>query len=210
MKMYEVKPEYWDLWATDGDASEAITIGEIERLALEWDKPMAELMEQVEEIEIDSTEMLREAQRTLELTQKELGVYIGVPTRTINAWMTEYRVCPDHTAELVYRLAQVDRERLDDGIPTTSMYRWALMRSYRTDEFLDVYGSKADAMRDAEYEWQHMTEAERESSRRFEVGLVHVQICEKDWEGKRFQYAEIDDRGRVDGDVYEFGKDWKE
>jgi transcriptional regulator with XRE-family HTH domain len=150
-------------------------------------------------------DMLKEAQNLLDLNQKELGVYIGVSQRTISNWFTGARQVPAYVAEMALRLAEVESEALDAGDPApTDMYRWAVISSYGTDEWLTVCGSKADALREAEGQWSHMTEAEKAKAERFEVGLIHVQICS---DGENcFSYSESN--GVVDGDVYELAKDF--
>ena len=49
MKQYTVKPEFLPLWG-DVDESTVITHSEVERLSVEWEKPIAELLEQLNEI----------------------------------------------------------------------------------------------------------------------------------------------------------------
>ncbi len=50
--MYLIKKEYWDSWCdNDADAMKPISEAEIIRLGKEWDKPLKELMEQVELVE---------------------------------------------------------------------------------------------------------------------------------------------------------------
>lgn len=54
MKLYTIKPEYAEYWTNiPEDADKPITMEEIERLAREWDVPVSDLMEQVEEIPQD-------------------------------------------------------------------------------------------------------------------------------------------------------------
>lgn len=50
MKQYRIKPEYYDLWGAY-EGMDIVDDEEIKRLAYEWEMPIAELMEQVEEIE---------------------------------------------------------------------------------------------------------------------------------------------------------------
>ena len=50
MKYYTIKPEYAENWTNDlDDEMKPVSMEEIERLAREWDVPVSELMEQVEE-----------------------------------------------------------------------------------------------------------------------------------------------------------------
>ena len=71
----------------------------------------------------DNRSMLNQAQEELGLNQKELGVYIGVSTRTINSWMTGERECPAYVAEMALRLAQIDRIAMEDDGLVTGMFR---------------------------------------------------------------------------------------
>ena len=157
----------------------------------------------------DNRSMLRQAQEELKLNQKELGVYIGVSTRTINSWMTGERECPSYVAEMALRLAQIDRIALEDGDPASGMFRWAVIDEIENgDEFLTVCGSKADALREAEKDWNHLLPKERERRARFQVGLIHVAVMERETDGTRFTYF-TDHSGRIDGDVYEVAKNFK-
>ena len=152
-------------------------------------------------------EMLQEAQAMLGVTQKDLGVYIGVSKRTISNWMTDTRECPMHVAELTLRMAESDTNALNEGIPASGMMRWALIDEAEHDETLRVYGSQADAIRDAEVYWAYLTEKERERRVRFQVGLVHVSLAQLNT-NSMFAYYEAHD-GSIDADVYEIAKDWK-
>ena len=52
MKLYIVKPEHLDNWLAHGESAGQVIVSEeeIRHLAREWDKPVDELMEQLEEI----------------------------------------------------------------------------------------------------------------------------------------------------------------
>ena len=154
-----------------------------------------------------SKETLQEVQDMLGLSQKDLGTYIGVSRRTISNWMTDTRECPFCTAELTLRIAEADLRALDEGEPASGMMRWALIDESEHEETLRVYGSKADAIRDAEVYWTHMTEKEKEREVRFQVGLVHATLAATNT-GNAFTYHE-DENGWIDADVYEVAKDWK-
>ena len=151
--------------------------------------------------------MLKKAQIMLELNQRELGTYIGVSQRTINNWMTETRAVPAYVAEMTLRLADLDMKALDAGEPTSEMFRWAVISSRGIDEWIDVYGSKADALREAEADWKHLTPTEQKSMERFMVGLIHV--CYHPSHDGKFDWIELSN-GEIDGDVYECAKDYLE
>ena len=50
MKTYHIKPDYLSQWGEECTEDTVITQDELERLAAEWEKPVGELMEQLEEI----------------------------------------------------------------------------------------------------------------------------------------------------------------
>ena len=50
MKRYTVKPEYLTMWGEDVTEETVIDTAEVERLAQEWEKPVEELLEQLEEV----------------------------------------------------------------------------------------------------------------------------------------------------------------
>lgn len=53
MKTYKIKPEYLDLWEggdTPSDPDRIITEDELNELSVEWEKPIEELLQQLEEI----------------------------------------------------------------------------------------------------------------------------------------------------------------
>ena len=157
----------------------------------------------------DNRSMLNQAQEELGLNQKELGVYIGVSTRTINSWMTGERECPAYVAEMALRLAQIDRIAMEDDGLVTGMFRWAVIDEIRDgDEYITVCGSKADAIREAEKDWKHLLPKEQERRARFQVALIHVAVMKREVDGTRFTYF-TDRNGRIDGDVYEVAKSWR-
>ena len=49
MKQYKIKPEFYDLWGAY-EGNDTVTADTINDLAAEWEKPIDELMEQVEEV----------------------------------------------------------------------------------------------------------------------------------------------------------------
>lgn len=50
MKKYEVKAEYWDMWGITNEEDAIIDQNEVERLSAEWETPVENLLEQIEEI----------------------------------------------------------------------------------------------------------------------------------------------------------------
>lgn len=153
-----------------------------------------------------SKEILQEAQRMLGLSQKDFGTYIGVSARTVNSWMgkAESRSCPMYVAEMALRLAKADTRARNFSDHTSGMFRWAVIQDSGNVETLDVYGAKADAIREAEMYWNHLTDREKANQERFEVGLAHVTLSES--ESEPFTYFESD--FGIDADVYEVAKDY--
>jgi len=149
---------------------------------------------------MNTIETLKAVQEKLGLNQRELGVYAGVSTRTMNAWCTGYRECPEHVAELIARLAYMDAKALEEGQPTSTMRRWCIRSSYGIDEFLTPAGSKADALRLAKMEWEHMTEKEKANAETFEVCLVDIRLTDRTIDGC-FGWADS-------GEVYDIAKDY--
>lgn len=49
MARYTIKPEYLTLWGEDCTEDTVVDTAEVERLAVEWEKPVDELLEQLEE-----------------------------------------------------------------------------------------------------------------------------------------------------------------
>ena len=50
MKKYTVKPEYLPLWGAYADENTIISQDDIERFASDWEKPVEEILDQLEEI----------------------------------------------------------------------------------------------------------------------------------------------------------------
>ena len=51
MKQFKIKPEYFDNWfVSDFDPDYVVDMAEVERLAIEWDTTVEELLEQLVEI----------------------------------------------------------------------------------------------------------------------------------------------------------------
>lgn len=48
-KLYRIRPEYYDLWGAY-EGNDIVSYDTITELAHDWEKPIAELMTQVEEI----------------------------------------------------------------------------------------------------------------------------------------------------------------
>lgn len=147
-----------------------------------------------------SIEMLKEVQNMLNLNQRELGVYAGVPTRTVNSWMTGYRECPENVAELILRVAKSDRKLLDDGEEETSvMRRWCLVTSDGGDMFVTPCGSEADAIREGGIQWNHLLEKEQKAQETFAIWLLDIRICDRTIDGP-FSW--------IGGDPAATSKDW--
>ena len=49
MKQYRIRPEFYDLWGAY-EGNDIVDAAEISRCSYAWEKPINELMEQVEEI----------------------------------------------------------------------------------------------------------------------------------------------------------------
>ena len=151
---------------------------------------------------------LKEIQNSLGMNQKEFAVYCGVSTRTMNGWMSEGQknTCPAYLVEMIERVADADSRALENAEPATSMMRWAVISADGNNEYMTAWGNKADAIRDAEMKWDHMTGTERERAERFTVGLVRVQLTDRHGHGNIFTWAE--DENGVDGDIYETAKEF--
>ena len=149
---------------------------------------------------MNNIETFKEIQKMLGMNQAELGTYAGVSTRTINAWMTGYRACNDSTCELIRRVADMDLKALENGETTSKMRRWCLITSDGGDEFLTAYGSKADAIRDADICWNHLTDKEKAKRESFMVALADVCLVDRTVDGCFGWYE--------NGDVYEVAKDY--
>ena len=209
-KTYRVANEYIDEWGADAPEGTTVTAAEVIRLAAEWGKDIEELLPQLEEVS-ESKARLQAVQEKLKLNQKQLGIYIGVSARTVNAWMgkKETRECADYIVEMAERLADVDARALENGEPTTTMMRWAVIDETHTDTFITVCGDKADALREGQTDWDHLTAWEKENDVvHFSVGLIRVQLTED--HGKRtFEQALLEDGISADGDIYDVAKEWK-
>lgn len=154
-----------------------------------------------------SKRMLTEAQKMLNLNQKDFGTYIGVSARTVNAWMgkAESRKCPVYLAEMTLRLARHDAAALENGEQPSGMWRWAVVDADSRGEYLYVFGSRPEAIREADMMWKHLTDREKSKLERFEVALIHVTLTDSRHE--RWTYYGYEN-GVVDGDAYEVAKDY--
>lgn len=77
--------------------------------------------------------------------------------------------------------------------------KWAVIDRAGVDEFVDVCESKEAAIKEARGQWHTLTSAEKKN-REIIVGLISVNA-----DGRPF--AE-DDKGNVDGDIYEICDNW--
>lgn len=99
MKRYTIKPEYLSNWGEDCTEGTIITTAEIERLAEEWEKPVEELLEQLEEagpasISIDNGMHWVEPEEALaEMNMDTIANYMDDDTR--EAVAREYAPCSD-------------------------------------------------------------------------------------------------------------------
>ena len=156
-------------------------------------------------MENTALDILKDTQEALNLNQKQFGTYIGVSIRTISNWMTGVRQCPIYIAEMAARLAESDLRALDQAETPSGMFRWCVISSKGMDEWVQPCGSKADALRQAESDWNHLTAKEKENQERFMVGVMHV-CYEPGYDGPFNLYTRED--GSCDGDVYEVAKDY--
>ena len=146
------------------------------------------------------------------LTQRDLAAYIGAPIRTVASWCSETqtaRTCPEYVLELIERVAAADALALDLGREPVAMKRWAVIDWDGMDTWITACGSKADAIQEADRQWDQLTEKEKESRDAFFVGLINVQLTESKVYGGRFAWAEDPDVCGTGSDVEEIAKDYK-
>ena len=213
MKQYRVKPEYEELWGTSTDT--VISEEEVKRLATEWDKPEAELLEQLEEVDEmrlpwnTTADRLRFVQSKLGLNQRELSVYAGVSTRIVNQWINGTHKCSEFVCELIERVAETDAKALEADEPTSKMLRWAVIDDRGSDVFITYHGCKADALRDAEKQWGRLTKYEKERDcKSFSVALISCALIQRRRGSQPFdQWCGAD--GWCDADVYDTAKQYK-
>ena len=77
------------------------------------------------------------------------------------------------------------------------------------DTWITACGSKADAIQEADRQWDQLTEKEKESRDAFFVGLINVQLTESKVYGGRFAWADDPDVCGTGSDVEEIAKDYK-
>nr|DAE83991.1 MAG TPA: hypothetical protein [Bacteriophage sp.] len=85
--------------------------------------------------------------------------------------------------------------------------KWCVVEDFSTTkmtEALIVCDSKEDALKEAKYRWEHLTEQEKKSCDSFAVVLCNVN--ESQFGGEH--WAE-DEQGNVDSDWYEVAKQYK-
>jgi hypothetical protein len=80
------------------------------------------------------------------------------------------------------------------------MKKWAVIDSTGTDEFLTVCETKEDALKEADWVWDTMTDGDKKRRTSFIVGLINV-----DENGDYFE----NENGSIDADVYEIAKSYK-
>jgi len=149
---------------------------------------------------------LEELRKMLGLNQTEFGIYAGVSQRTASTWFTGERQIPEHVLGMLERLATYDAYKVAQGELTQPFLRWAVIDTDGEDEYIDVYGSKAEALRAGARDWKQLTEAEKKRRSGFVVGLINVQYS--DDKRDHFPQAEAED-GSVDGTIYAEAKRWK-
>jgi len=99
MKRYTIKPEYLTMWGSWTDEDTIVTTAEVERLAAEWEKPVEELLEQLEEtgpasISIDNGMHWVDPEEALaEMSLDTIVNYMDDDTR--EAIAREYAPCSD-------------------------------------------------------------------------------------------------------------------
>lgn len=156
-----------------------------------------------------TAERLKAVQEKLNLNQRELSIYAGVSTRIANQWINEIHKCSETICELIERIAEVDAKAMEQDAPTTKMLRWAVVDNRGTDEYITFHGCKADALRDAEYQWNRLTRFEQEHDcKSFAVCLVSCCVVPKRRGSQPFSQWCGED-GWCDADVYEEARRYK-
>lgn len=83
MKQYSIKPEYYDLWGAY-DGNDTVTDEQIADLAREWEKPIDELMEQVEDQTTETTET-EEEEEEQNMKPEYKHIYVEEARRQLEA-----------------------------------------------------------------------------------------------------------------------------
>lgn len=87
------------------------------------------------------------------------------------------------------------------------MKKWCIiddMTTRRSLEEVHAFDSKESALREAEAEWNSLTECDKQARDHYTVGLCNVE----EYKPGCWTYAE-DEQGNVDCDVYEIAKVFK-
>lgn len=75
---------------------------------------------------------------------------------------------------------------------TDSMEKWCLIDQKNDDEYITAYESKEEALKEAEKEWNNLTEHDKKQRNSFLVGL-----------------CEMDEEGNIGADIIEIAKEYK-
>lgn len=99
MKKYSIKPEYYDLWGA-WEGNDTVTEEQIKELSKEWEKPIDELMEQVEEIEKEETTMKPTKSMTKSEAIREIAT-LSSSTLARICGSTNYSMIDDCSSKLI-------------------------------------------------------------------------------------------------------------
>lgn len=157
---------------------------------------------------MNNIDIIRGIMNEMGMNQREFSAYLGVSQRTVNTWMTGERQIPDYMVSLIERLTTYELYRLAEDEVTQPMMRWAVIDTDQMDEWITVCGTKADALREADWQWRHMGVQTQRQRKDFYVGLINVQYTGRKNRFEKFQQSELPD-GSIDSTVYEEAKRWK-
>ena len=88
------------------------------------------------------------------------------------------------------------------------MKKWCIIDSAGSDEWIQAFDSKAEALAAAEAEWSHLSDHDKGRRSSYLVGLANVEPS-SGFLSTGWSYAEDPETGEIDGDIYEVAKQFK-
>lgn len=82
------------------------------------------------------------------------------------------------------------------------MKKWCLIENFGTDEYINAFDSKENALEYAEWDFRNMTAADKKHCKSYMVALVNVEQTGNIW-----SFAELLN-GTIDCELYEIAKEF--
>ena len=133
-------------------------------------------------------EFLEEMRKEAGLSQKKFAEKVGIPFRTIQDWELGNRVPPEYVVEMLAKTIALEKY----NVTGYSFNEYSDKGGIGTER---IFKTKSEALKEAEAEWDHLSERDKDSYRQDPAAFFGVEEVSLEWDDVEMEFVRDNEAG---------------